>query len=78
MKEIKFEGSEWTSANNRKGEGFVEEKLDRIFAFPEWFSSYPLAVVHRVYKQSSDHYLLRLEDKPTSRHFPKRFYFDRR
>lgn len=31
MEEIKAEGSEFTWANNRDGEEFVEEKLDRVF-----------------------------------------------
>lgn len=78
MKEIGFLEREWTWANNREGKGFVEERLDRVFASPEWFIQHRHAVVHHVPKQTSDHYLLLLDDKPQIQHAPKCFYFDKR
>lgn len=50
MVEIIFLGREWTWANNRTGEGYVEEKLDRFFASPEWMYHNPNAVVTHVQK----------------------------
>lgn len=48
MVEIRFRGTEWTWANNRVGEAFVEEKLDRLFTSPEWNLQFPKAVVHHM------------------------------
>lgn len=35
MAEIRYIGRDWTWANNKVGEGFVEERLDRFFASPD-------------------------------------------
>lgn len=78
MGEIKFLGRLWTWANNREGEGFVEERLDRFFASPEWHYNHPQAVVHHVPKQASDHCLLVLEDKLSGLKVGRRFQFDMR
>lgn len=79
MAEIKYIGKGWTWANNREGEGFVEEKIDRFFwPSPEWTLQYPNAKVHHIQKQTSDHSLLLLEDKPHDVPIVKRFYFDRK
>lgn len=32
--EVKYLENKWTLANNREGEGFVEERLDRFFDSP--------------------------------------------
>lgn len=78
MGEIKYLGREWTQANNREGEGFVEERLDRFFASPEGVSQYPQAVVYHVQKQAFDHCLLILEAKSKGPQIAKRFQFDKR
>lgn len=38
-------GSLYTWANNREGEGFVEEKLDRFFGAASWMIKNPRAKV---------------------------------
>lgn len=78
MVEIRYSGREWTWANNRIGEGFVEERFDRFFASPDWIYNYSNAVGQHVQKQASDHCLLRLEMQPSSQMIKKRFYFDQR
>lgn len=78
MGEIPSKGRLWTWANNREEEGFVEEKLDRFFASPDWLLEFPTAQVLNVEKQSSDHSLLILDFKPTVVKPKKRFYFDNR
>lgn len=37
MEEVNSNGSIFTWANNRGGEGFVEERLDRFFEAANWF-----------------------------------------
>lgn len=64
LREINFVIREWTWANNRVGEGFVDERLDQILASSEWLSLFSTAVVHHVQKQTFDHCLLLLENKP--------------
>lgn len=76
--EIQYKGPNWTWANNRENEGFVEERLDRFLASPDWILQYHQATVTHVYMQSSDHTLLILEDKPHFHSPPRRFYFDKR
>lgn len=78
MKELGFLGREWTWANNREGEEFVEERLDQIFISPKWSTQHPHVVVSHIPKQTSDHCLLLLNDKPQRQQAPKRFYFDKR
>lgn len=78
LREINFVGREWAWANNRVGEDFVDERLDRILASPKWLSLFPTAMVHRVQKQTSDHCLLLLENKPQRQQPPKCLYFDKR
>lgn len=75
---MKYLENEWTLANNRKGEGFMEERLDRFFDSPEWIYQCPSDVVHHVQKQSSDHSLPMLDDMLSKQHTTRRFYFDRR
>lgn len=78
MEEVRYIGRDWTWANNRVGERFVEERLDRFFASPEWHYLFPKAVVHHVLKQSSNHCLLILEDNPVGHRAKSRFQFDKR
>lgn len=78
MVEIRYIRRDWTWTNNKEGEGFVEERLDRFFASLEWIYQFPNAVVHHIQKQASDHCLLILDDKPQAQHITRRFYFDKR
>lgn len=76
--EVGCKGREWTLVNNREGESFVKERLDRFFASLEWIYQFSKTIVQHVQKQVSDHCPLILEDKPLSQHTSKRFYFDKR
>lgn len=78
MIEITCKGRDWTWANNRDGEGYVEERFDRFFASPGWTHQYPHAVVQNIQKQVSDHCMLILEAKPLDQKSKRRFYFDKR
>lgn len=62
--EIRSVGSAYTWANNREGEGFVEEKLDRFFGAASWVVQHPRSKVILVEKQTSDHCLLVLDTEP--------------
>lgn len=76
MEEVSSVGNIYTWANNREGEGFVEEKLDRFFRACSWLTKHPRAQVLHIEKQTSDHSLLVLETEPAVHKFKKRFCFD--
>lgn len=78
MTEVNYTGHDWTWANNREGEGFMEERLDRFFVSPEWLYQNPKTLVHRIHKQSSDNCLVLFEDRMDKPFSAKRFYFDKR
>lgn len=61
MGEVSFCGRRWTWANNRSGEGFIEERLDMFFGSPEWLLMFDLAVVQHIMTQSSDHSVILLD-----------------
>lgn len=79
MADVNFTGTPWTWANNRGGEGYVDEKLDsRFFVSHEWLYQCPNTIVHHINKQSSNHCLILLEDQLDKPSAAKRFYFDKR
>lgn len=78
MTKVNFTGNAQTWANNREGEGYVEEILDRFFVSHDWLYNSPKAIVHHIQKQSSDHYLVLFKDQLDKLGFTKRFYFDKR
>ncbi|CAA0827005.1 Unknown protein [Striga hermonthica] len=78
MLELKMTGHRYTWGNRRDGEGFVQEKLDKIFSSLEWHSIYPTAKVAHIHRSSSDHGLLLITLEPRGVKIKKRFYFDRR
>lgn len=45
MGEITFRGRRWTWANNRKVEGYLEERLDMFFGSAKWMVEFDCAVV---------------------------------
>lgn len=65
MGEIKFKGDMFTWANNREGEGFIQEKLDHFFGSLELMLLHDTAEVLHVSRQASDHALLILDTKTT-------------
>lgn len=71
-------GTMYTWANNREGECFVKERLDKIFGAATWFMQYPKAKVIYKAKQTSDHHLLVPVSNPEVSQVRKRFCFDQR
>ncbi|GER44450.1 hypothetical protein STAS_21352 [Striga asiatica] len=78
MMEIKIEGYPFTWCNNRRDEGFVEEKLDRVFGSYSWLSAHKEAKVCTSYRSSSYHSMLIMDSGSSKSHFFKRFCFDKR
>ncbi|CAI9117559.1 OLC1v1018964C1 [Oldenlandia corymbosa var. corymbosa] len=78
MEEVDFVGRNWTWANNRDGEGFIEKCLDRFFGSIAWLVENGEAKVLHVEGHSSDHCMLVLDTKPETKRKKSRFYFDKR
>lgn len=78
MADLQFSGRKWTWSNNREGDDFVEERLDRFFASPDWLYHHPKARVQHISKFASDHCFLVLDDQAPSHHQARRFFFDKR
>lgn len=45
MGEIAFKGRRWMWAKNRKGKGYIEERLDMFLGSTEWMVDFDKAVV---------------------------------
>lgn len=75
MGEIKFKGEPFTWANNREGEGFIQERLDRFFGSKEWMLEKDTAEVKHYLKQASDHSCLILDTMPSRKKTNGRFIF---
>ncbi|CAA0818874.1 Unknown protein, partial [Striga hermonthica] len=79
MQEIHCKGHQFTWANNREHEGFIEEKIDRIFCSFDWLALKSEAEVQSVFRSASDHRLLVLVDSVHQEAKRKRrFFFDKR
>lgn len=50
-----FKGYQFTWRNGRYGATFVEERLDRFVATPEWREMFPRATVHHLTVPYFDH-----------------------
>lgn len=78
MGEMNFSGRRWTWANNRVGEGFIEERLDMFFGSAKWFLDFDKAVVKHILTQSSDHSIVILDTENQQHKRKTRFIFDNR
>lgn len=78
MGEVRFRGDPFTWANNRIGEGFIMERLDRFFGSAEWLLQCDNAEVLHVIKQASDHAMLVMDTQPQRIRTRSRFIFDSR
>lgn len=76
--DIKFKGEICTWANNREGEGFIQERLDKFFGSAEWMLSYNTTEVKHVMRQASDHSLFLLDSNPVRKKTKARFIFKNR
>lgn len=72
---IKFKGANFTWANNKEGEGFIQEKLDRFFGSLEWLLHFDTAEVQHVLRQPLDHSMLVLDTHLHRRKTKARFFF---
>lgn len=73
-----MKGRIWTWANNRKGESFIEERLDMFFGYAEWLLDFYKEVVQHILIQVSDHSILLLDSMPHKLNRRSRFIFDNR
>lgn len=64
MGEIKFKSESWTQANNREGEGFIKERLDKFFGSAEWLLYFDKAEVKHFLRQASNHSFIVLDSNP--------------
>lgn len=78
MGEVAFKGIRWIWANNRVGEGFIEERLDLFFGSAEWNIENDKAEVQHFVKHSSDHTMVMLDTQPDQPPRKSRFIFDNR
>lgn len=75
MGEMNFSGRRWTWANNRVGEGFIEERLDMFFGYAKWLLDFDKAVVKHILTQSSDHSIVILDTENQQHKRKTRFIF---
>ncbi|GER46309.1 retrotransposon reverse transcriptase [Striga asiatica] len=79
MLEVTMTDNTFTWGNNREQEGYIEEKLDRVFGSLEWLAINPTAQVNSWFRNSSDHLMLILNSNPVGDIKKKRrFIFDTR
>lgn len=76
MREVPFCGRRWTWANNRQGEGFIEEMLDMFFGSADWFLDFEKSKVSHILLQSSDHSMIMLDTESVQSKRKSRFVFD--
>ncbi|GER26344.1 oxygen-dependent choline dehydrogenase [Striga asiatica] len=55
MQEVDLLGSFFTWGNNRGDDGYVEERLDKIFVSFEWLTKFPNMKASNFYRSASDH-----------------------
>lgn len=53
--DLGFSGQKYTWSNKRQGLGLIQERLDRVFANPNWRSIFPNANVRHLSRTHSDH-----------------------
>ncbi|GER29383.1 ATP-dependent Clp protease ATP-binding subunit ClpX [Striga asiatica] len=77
MHEVAQKGSFYTWGNNRANDGYVEERLDKIFVSYDWLNTFPNMEASNYYRSASDHNILFIDtDKEIARRH-KRFSFSR-
>lgn len=64
MRIIRYKGEPFTWANNKEGEGFIQERLDRFFGSANWMLQWNTSVMTNILTQSSDHSMILLDSKP--------------
>ncbi|KAM6547686.1 hypothetical protein CsatB_019362 [Cannabis sativa] len=65
LREIAFEGSDYTWCNGRKN-NLIFERLDRVCGISDWFDMFPFAQVRHLERTNSDHCPLLLTESDSS------------
>ena len=78
LSDLGFQGNIFTWRNGRRGDDFVQERLDRACATLEWRDLFPQAKVKHIQAAYSDHNPISLSTQVTSpmtkrKKIPKRF-----
>ncbi|GER28785.1 RNA-directed DNA polymerase-like protein [Striga asiatica] len=77
MQECDQKGSFFTWGNNREGDGYVEERLDKVFTSYDWLVEFPKMKVINFYRTASDHNVLLFATEMEAGRGKKRFSFDK-
>ena len=72
MIDLGFSGPRFTWTNRREMDALIQERIDRFFVNPEWFSLFPKAKVTYLTRCQSDHCPILLETQPKPSTFLKR------
>ncbi|XP_030948868.1 uncharacterized protein LOC115972747 [Quercus lobata] len=72
MIDLGFLGPRFTWTNLREVDALIQERIDRVFVNPEWFSLFPEAKITHLTWCHSDHCPVLLETQPRSSTFLKR------
>lgn len=76
MGDLKFKEDAYKWANNREGEGYIQERLDRFFGFAKWIMHYDKAKLKHILRTGSDHQLLLLASNLLRRETKAKFIFN--
>ncbi|CAA0810987.1 Unknown protein, partial [Striga hermonthica] len=77
MQEQDQKGAFFTWGNNRRGDGYVEERLDKVFTSQEWLLKFPKMEVSNFFRSASDHNVILYDTEMELQSSRRRFVFDR-
>ncbi|CAA0823185.1 Unknown protein, partial [Striga hermonthica] len=77
MLEVDQQGSFFTWGNNRASDGYVEERLDKVFSSWDWMTNFPNMKVSNFYRSASDHNVILINTDTEVGKRRKRFLFDK-